>query len=647
MTLQALNGSIPIGTFSIELPTFQPSASSIICNMLWFLSLVLALTCSLLATFVQQWTRDFIHKTTLHPSPVRRARVIAFMYFGLRDFGMHTFVDVIPILLHLSLIFFFTGLIGFLWPVNGPLTYLMVAVLISFLALYIGLTFLPLFHLDSPYRTPMSGVLWHFVNAVNFETIGGFFAKRHELERRDYSLTQAMLAKSLHNTIDRDQQAMVFAMKSLNDDNELLPFIEAIPDALYDLSGTNSLSGSGVRSVHHHLLMSLLESTNPEVNIVSRITQFISKSNHWSESNAFRERSARACPKALWSIAFMLIHEQGHLSYTKTKNRIFGLPPKIYWFERETIRAMYHSQDFLQGEYVKSAAAAMHLSRMYSLRYCVGVIEGMLTETVPFNILTNTNSYSGWQDHLRSRFSKVLEIWSGVGLESFYGLQTFSDLCKSLLRILQTGSTSPSPYEELIEADEVIRVLKEESTWKPMRLSILSGYLHAATHSLISTGRLPHEFTLMCQTIYPKNLDSVSVDLNTDATNDEAALVDTITSPLRLLRHSLEEGHIPVFSEKTDALLSFAKNVRKRASVKLLRNFALLNLNFFICQQPPHRTTSFKYQHNDKNCPEIPINFFPPNTSSFYTNSLKMPSTSTGHPEEPSPPFIPVEIFSE
>ncbi|THU94324.1 hypothetical protein K435DRAFT_668695, partial [Dendrothele bispora CBS 962.96] len=97
---------------------FELDTAPVVCNTLWFLSLALAITCSLLATFVQQWVRDFLHKTAVRPSPIAQARILAFSYFGLRRFGMHTFVDVIPMLLHISLSFFFAGLVAFLYPIN-------------------------------------------------------------------------------------------------------------------------------------------------------------------------------------------------------------------------------------------------------------------------------------------------------------------------------------------------------------------------------------------------------------------------------------------------------------------------------------------------------------------------------------------------
>ncbi|KAJ7754132.1 hypothetical protein B0H14DRAFT_3600858, partial [Mycena olivaceomarginata] len=36
-----------------------PSAATLACNILWFFSLGLSLSCALIATLVQQWARDF------------------------------------------------------------------------------------------------------------------------------------------------------------------------------------------------------------------------------------------------------------------------------------------------------------------------------------------------------------------------------------------------------------------------------------------------------------------------------------------------------------------------------------------------------------------------------------------------------------
>ncbi|KAJ7834608.1 hypothetical protein B0H13DRAFT_2453988, partial [Mycena leptocephala] len=104
----AANGStVPAAAPSSH---FSPPATSLICNGLWFISLGLSLTCALIATLVEQWARDFLHRADKHSSPVIRARIFSYLYYGLKRFSMHTVVDIIPLLLHASLVFFFAGL---------------------------------------------------------------------------------------------------------------------------------------------------------------------------------------------------------------------------------------------------------------------------------------------------------------------------------------------------------------------------------------------------------------------------------------------------------------------------------------------------------------------------------------------------------
>ncbi|KAJ7476445.1 hypothetical protein FB451DRAFT_1557351 [Mycena latifolia] len=55
------------------LAPFTPSPACLACNTLWFLSLGLSLSCALIATLVEQWSRDFIQRTEMRPSPVIRA----------------------------------------------------------------------------------------------------------------------------------------------------------------------------------------------------------------------------------------------------------------------------------------------------------------------------------------------------------------------------------------------------------------------------------------------------------------------------------------------------------------------------------------------------------------------------------------------
>ncbi|KAF8259820.1 hypothetical protein EI94DRAFT_964980 [Lactarius quietus] len=65
-----LSSSLPA-----SLPTFSPHTYAIWVNSLCFLSLVISITCALLATLLQQWARRYIKVTQPHCSLHKRARI--------------------------------------------------------------------------------------------------------------------------------------------------------------------------------------------------------------------------------------------------------------------------------------------------------------------------------------------------------------------------------------------------------------------------------------------------------------------------------------------------------------------------------------------------------------------------------------------
>ncbi|KAK7018901.1 hypothetical protein R3P38DRAFT_2633176 [Favolaschia claudopus] len=140
-----------------------PTRAALACNALWFLSLnlELSLSCALIATLLEQWAREFLHKTDIHSAPLIQARIFSFLYYGLRRFNMHAIVDVILLLLHLALLLFFSGLVAFLIPVNTAIAIIAAAMLFVVATAYSILTVFPLRYLDNPYRTPLTGVFWN------------------------------------------------------------------------------------------------------------------------------------------------------------------------------------------------------------------------------------------------------------------------------------------------------------------------------------------------------------------------------------------------------------------------------------------------------------------------------------------------------
>ncbi|KAJ7466654.1 hypothetical protein B0H11DRAFT_2197567 [Mycena galericulata] len=269
---------------------FTPTTESLWCNALWFISLALSLTCALLATLVEQWAREFLHKTEMRPSPVRRARIFSFLYFGLKRFRMHTIVDAIPFLLHASLLLFFAGLVAFLLPVNHIMMYLMCIALGAFIILYTILTVLPVVQLDCPYRTPLSALLWSLLqNPFNF------FAPSETSSQR--TITEAALDCALQDTKERDQHALEWTIDSLTDDVEFLPFVEAIPDIIH---GPN-----GFRRVNDELFIGILGDTEVASPLVTRICNLITGTRGMLRGDPLASRRRNAGFKALWALCLM------------------------------------------------------------------------------------------------------------------------------------------------------------------------------------------------------------------------------------------------------------------------------------------------------------------------------------------------------
>ena len=132
-------------------------------NAMWLISLVLSLTSALIATLLQQWARRYVETPNLPSEPNDRARVRSFLFLGTGQ--MRRAVQLAPALLHLSVYLFFAGLVIAFHTIN---TKVAIAVYVSvglFVLAYIALSILPCLVIWSPYRTPMTNILWKPLHA--------------------------------------------------------------------------------------------------------------------------------------------------------------------------------------------------------------------------------------------------------------------------------------------------------------------------------------------------------------------------------------------------------------------------------------------------------------------------------------------------
>ncbi|KAJ7455533.1 hypothetical protein FB451DRAFT_1407842 [Mycena latifolia] len=268
------NGS----SFSVPPPAeFVPPVSSLVCNALCGRGI-------------------FCTKRTC---ALRRASAPAYsLYYGLKRFNMHVVVEVIPLLLHASLVFFFAGLVAFLLPVNTVIMVVSICLLTLIVVVYAGLTILPLFHLDCPYRTPFSGPLWRLLHSVRtiFPHRPVFPASKHPGAEPDSvvaAVFQAATAVSEERAA-RDCRALIWTIKSLaNTNTNFEPFVEGIPDILW--------SPQGRRHLYDTYIMTLV--AHPEVKLMTRIEGLLQSAQSGLLPDQAATRRRITCLKAIWAIA--------------------------------------------------------------------------------------------------------------------------------------------------------------------------------------------------------------------------------------------------------------------------------------------------------------------------------------------------------
>ena len=226
---------------------FSPPKYAIWVNALWFLSLVISLTCALLATLINQWARRYLRITHSRYTPQKRARIRSFFAEGADKLRLPLAVGALPTLLHSSFFLFFTGLAMFLYDIDCTV-FKLVAVWVGICTfLYTCLTFLPIFRFDSPYYTPLSSLAWFLYTGLLFlvfqslQWLTAFncfrrakWVRFRTSRDRYYEWFLHGIEKAAEDTAlglpsDIDYRALTWTLETLNEDNELEAFFEGIP----------------------------------------------------------------------------------------------------------------------------------------------------------------------------------------------------------------------------------------------------------------------------------------------------------------------------------------------------------------------------------------------------------------------------------
>ncbi|KAH9972270.1 hypothetical protein BGW80DRAFT_1445982 [Lactifluus volemus] len=209
-------------------PPFSPPKSAVLVNSLWFLSLAISLTCALLAMMLQQWVRRYVTITqSARYSTHKRASFRAFLANGVDKFYLPWSVEALPALLHLSLFFFFSGLVIYLLNINHTV-YSVVVWWVGLAGCVYGcITLMPIFWHDSPYYSPLSSSLWTFHHLISIVVLSIRF--RAWFLMNIPSLTEMIQIIGSTSSAEINNRILTWTIHALDEDKELEQFFEAIP----------------------------------------------------------------------------------------------------------------------------------------------------------------------------------------------------------------------------------------------------------------------------------------------------------------------------------------------------------------------------------------------------------------------------------
>jgi len=134
---QLANSTAPAAAMSM-VEGFTPNASDVHINVLYFVSLALALSVSSVCILGKQWIREY--QKDLSVSPCDAVRVRQARFDSLEAWKVPQIMAALPVILLIALMLFFSGLLIQLWNVNSHTTAIVVSVVISMTVLLVIIT---------------------------------------------------------------------------------------------------------------------------------------------------------------------------------------------------------------------------------------------------------------------------------------------------------------------------------------------------------------------------------------------------------------------------------------------------------------------------------------------------------------------------
>jgi hypothetical protein len=311
------NGSISPTSLSTQ-SSFSPSTSVVFVNTVWFLSLVLSLTCALMATLLQQWARRYLQIVRRNHQAHIRAHIREYFYQGARKFGLFGLVELLPSLLIISVLLFFAGLVVFAFLGNHTVAKFTLAIVGFCFLLYIIFTLMPLVFHDCPYCTPLTTVLWFASQKIGLafywvrdcgatyllsEGRVKLYSETHEKKAKLWSedMVSQLQDSAKRTSMEIYTKTLVWTIHQLDKDHDIEEFLAGIPDLYYSVF-FSSLNSVGFPRTIRPLLAALPGPKCIKVPLAWSILWFALDAIIYDLSKYNQQKRLKTCFKALYYI---------------------------------------------------------------------------------------------------------------------------------------------------------------------------------------------------------------------------------------------------------------------------------------------------------------------------------------------------------
>ena len=129
-------------------------------NGLWFAALACSLSGALVCMLAKQWIQPLANTSS---SPKQRARQRQRRHRQLQTWHVFSVISALPLLLHISLLLFFAGVIILLWSGDIAIMIATFAIVALAYVFYLGSIWMSLAHSDFPYQHPITMQLRHWM----------------------------------------------------------------------------------------------------------------------------------------------------------------------------------------------------------------------------------------------------------------------------------------------------------------------------------------------------------------------------------------------------------------------------------------------------------------------------------------------------